>query len=296
MVGVPRVGRRGLVGGAVAAAVATPAGCRRVRPGDARVPTAMAAVRHLAGVVGPRPGTAPSYFRAADWVEARFARLGWEVERQRFTAPGGLSWGEPVDGGDSVNLVAHRGDVRPGKPWLAVGAHLDTVPQSPGAEDNASGIGVLLAVAEAITWRRTRLPVVLIAFGAEEPRGPTDDDHHYGSRAYVDRLTAGQRRSLRGMVSLDRVGVGGAVVIGSAEDGDPLRDELVAAAERAGAPYVVESGQRSSDHWSFVRDGLAGVRLGSTPYAGYHSPADVVSVVDRDQLERAARVVVSWLR
>ena len=85
-------------------------------------------------------------------------------------------------------------------------------------------------------------------------------------------------------------------MIGSAEDGDPLRDELVAAAERAGAPYVVESGQRSSDHWSFVRDGLPGVRLGSTPYAGYHSATDVVSVVDRRQLERAARVVVSWLR
>ena len=137
---------------------------------------------------------------------------------------------------------------------------------------------------------------MLIAFGAEEPRGPTDDDHHYGSRAYVDQLTAGQRRSLRGMVAMDRVGVGSAVVIGSAEDGDPLRDELVAAAERAGAPYVAESGQRSSDHWSFVRDGLPGVRLGSTSYAAYHSPADVVSVVDRAQLERTARVVVSWLR
>lgn len=290
-----RLGRRELVGGAAAAAAGTLAGCRRVRPDDARTAPAMAAVRHLAGVVGPRPGTAPSYFRAADWVTARFGRLGWQVDRQRFPVPGGLSWGEPVDAGDSVNVIAHRGDVRAGTRWLAVGAHLDTVPQSPGAEDNASGIGVLLAVAQAVTWRRTRLPVVLIAFGAEEPRGPTDDDHHYGSRAYVDRLTPEQRRSLRGMVSLDRVGVGDAVVIGSAEDADPLHDELVAAAERAGAPYVVESGQRSSDHWSFVRDGLPGVRLGSTPYAGYHSPGDVVRVVDPRQLERAARVVVSWL-
>lgn len=291
-----RLGRRELVGGTLAAAAGMLAGCRRVRPDDVRVTTVMAAVEHLAGRVGPRPATAPSYFRAARWVESRFERIGWRVDRQRFPAPGGVSWGVPVDGGASVNLVAHRGDVRAGTPWLAVGAHLDTVPQSPGAEDNASGIGVLLAVAEAITWRRTRLPVMLIAFGAEEPRGPTDDDHHYGSRAYVDRLPPARRRSLRGMVSLDRVGVGDAVVIGSAEEDDPLRDELVRAAERAGAPYVVESGQRSSDHWSFVRDGLPGVRLGSTPYAGYHSPGDVVSVVDQDQLERAARVVVSWLR
>jgi len=37
------------------------------------------------------------------------------------------------------------------------------------------------------------------------------------------------------------------------------------------------------------------VRLGSTPYAGYHSAADVPAVVDRDQLERTARTVVAWL-
>jgi aminopeptidase YwaD len=296
MVGAPRIGRRELVIGAVASTVGGLAGCRRVRPDDVEPSIAMDAVRHLAEVVGPRPGTAPPYFRAVDWVVEQFDRLGWQVDRQRFPVPGGFSWVAPVGAGDSVNVIAHRGDVRPGAPWLAIGAHLDTVPQSPGAEDNASGIGVLLTVARAVTWRRTRLPVVLIAFGAEEPRGPTDDDHHYGSRAYVARLTPAQRRSLRGMVSMDRVGVGSAVVIGSAEDGDPLRDELAAAAERAGAPYVVESGQRSSDHWSFVRDGLPGVRLGSTPYAGYHSPSDVVSVVDRSQLERAARVVLSWLR
>ncbi len=296
MVGAPRVGRRELVGGAVAATVGTLAGCRRVRPDDVEAATAMAAVRHLAEVVGPRPGTTPAFFRAAGWVESRFERHGWQVDRQRFAVPGGFSWNAAVDAGDSVNVIARRGDVRAGKPWLAVGAHLDTVPGSPGAEDNASGIGVLLTVARALAWRRTRLPVVLIAFGAEEPRGPTDDDHHYGSRAYVDRLTARQRGSLHGMVAMDRVGVGSAVVIGSAEDGDPLRDELVAAAERAGTPYVAESGQRSSDHWSFVRDGLPGARLGSTPYAAYHSPADVVAVVDRAQLERTARVAVSWLR
>ncbi len=147
MVGAPRVGRRELVGGALAATVGTLAGCRRVRPGDVEASTAMAAVRHLAEVVGPRPGTTPAYFRAAGWVESRFERLGWQVDRQRFAVPGGFSWTAPVDAGDSVNVIAHRGDVRAGKPWLAIGAHLDTVPESPGAEDNASGIGVLLTVA-----------------------------------------------------------------------------------------------------------------------------------------------------
>jgi hypothetical protein len=98
------------------------------------------------------------------------------------------------------------------------------------------------------------------------------------------------------MVALDRVGVGTAVPLGSVEAGDPLRAELERAARRAGVPVVTETGQKSSDHWSFVQEGLPGVRLGSTPYAGYHSPDDVVSVVDPAQLGRAARVVVAWLR
>jgi Zn-dependent M28 family amino/carboxypeptidase len=256
----------------------------------------MAAVRHLAGTIGPRPGTSPAYFRAARWVESRLTELGWTVERQRFPTPAGTSWGVPVPAGPSVNLVATRGDVVPGQPWVLVGAHLDTVPQAPGAEDNASGIGVLLATAEALAGHGTRLPVVLVAFGSEEPRGPTDSDHHYGSTAYVDALTPAARRSLRGMVALDRVGVGDVVPVGSAYEPDALSAELRAAAERAGVPTVADPDQKSSDHWSFVQEGMPGVRLGGTSYAAYHSAGDVPAVVDPAQLERTARVVVSWLR
>ncbi len=205
-------------------------------PDDVRAATAVATVRHLAGDIGPRPGTSPAYFRAAAWVERRLRSLGWDVRRQSFPTPAGVSWGVPVPAGRSVNLVATRRDVRPGRPWLAVGAHLDTVPQAPGAEDNASGIGVLLAVAEATRKTRTRLPVVLLAFGSEEPRGPGDDDHHYGSRAYVAGLGQAQRGALRGMVSLDRVGVGPVVPVSSARGPDRMRAALLAAARRAGVP------------------------------------------------------------
>ena len=268
---------------------------RPVTPGDARIRIALDAIDHLAGRIGPRPGTSPAYFRAADWVEQQLRGSGWDVRRHGFATPAGVSWGVPVRGGRSVNLVATRGDVRPGKPWLLVGAHLDTVPQAPGAEDNASGIGVLLTLADALAERRSRLPLMLVAFGSEEPRGPTDDDHHYGSRAFVDSLTPDQRGSLRGMVAMDRVGVGSTLPIGSTAQPSWLRAELVRAAERAGVDYVAETGQRSSDHWSFVRAGMPGVRLGSTPYAGYHSPDDVPSVIDPAQLERTARTVLAWL-
>ncbi|QBR90919.1 M28 family metallopeptidase [Nocardioides euryhalodurans] len=262
---------------------------------DFRVGRAEAVVRHLAGTIGPRHGTSPAFARAVRWVDAELAGLGYRVEQQRFRAPGGVSWGVPVPAGTSVNVVATPRGFDPARPHLVVGAHLDTVPQAPGAEDNASGVGVLLAAAHAAAQRRTRLPVVWVAFGAEEPRGPTDDDHHYGSRAYVAAMTGRERTAMQGMVSLDRVGVGATVPVGSAGASDPVQQSLLEAARRARVAALPEAESRSSDHWSFVRDGLPAARLGSTSYAAYHSPDDVPAVVDRAQLQRTGRIVLAWL-
>ena len=262
--------------------------------GDVDPAVAVRAVRHLAGRIGPREAPGAAYARAARWVSAELSRLGYDVERQRVDVPAGESWGVPVPSGRSANVVATPTGFDPTRPHLVVGAHLDTVPQAPGAEDNASGVGALLAVAEAASRRSTRLPTVFVAFGAEEPRGDPED-HHYGSRRYVAQLGPQERAAVRGMVSLDRVGVGDRVPVGSANDSDPVQEALLAAARRAGAAAVAESGQRSSDHWSFVRDGLPGARLGSTPYAGYHSSGDVPAVVSAAQLERVGRIVAEWL-
>ena len=266
-----------------------------VRAADLDPSVAERAVRLLAGTIGPRPTTGPAFRRAVTWVSSELRGLGYDVRRQRFAVPDGVSWGIPVPAGRSVNVVATRPGTDLTKPYLLVGAHLDTVPQAPGAEDNASGVGVLLAVAAAAGEGTTRLPLVLVAFGAEEPRGPTDDDHHYGSRAWVTALPAGQRRALRGMLSLDRVGVGSRVPVCSATGGaDAAQAQALRAGRRAGVPTVA-CVNRSSDHWSFVRAGLPGVRLGGTPYAGYHSAADVPGVVSRAQLGRAGRLVLAWL-
>ena len=276
-------------------ATVTPEKRPEVVPDDFDVRRAEAVVGHLAGRIGPRHATSPAYARAAEWVAGSFERLGYRAARQAVDVPGGVSWGVPVPAGESVNVVASPPGFDLAEPHLVVGAHLDTVPQSPGAEDNASGVGVVLAAAAAAADARTRLPVVWVAFGAEEPRGETDDDHHYGSRAYVAAMPPAQRRALRGMVSLDRVGVGGTVPVGSAGDSDPVQRQLLDAARRAGVPAYGDRFQRSSDHWSFVRAGLPGARLGSTSYAAYHSPGDRPGVVNAAQLERTGRLLLAWL-
>jgi Zn-dependent M28 family amino/carboxypeptidase len=98
------------------------------------------------------------------------------------------------------------------------------------------------------------------------------------------------------MVSLDRVGVrAGYVPVCTATDrGNRLRDAVRAAARRAEIPTRICT-NFASDHWSFAKAGIPAIRLGSIPYAGYHSRNDVPRVVDRRQLDRVGRTVWAWL-
>jgi Zn-dependent M28 family amino/carboxypeptidase len=256
----------------------------------------MATVRWLAGRIGPREATTPAYRRAARGVAGRLRDLGYAVARQPLRAPRGVSWGVPVPAGGTWNVVAEPPGFRPRRPHLLVGAHLDTVPQAPGAEDNASGVAVLLELARLAARERTRLSVVFVAFAAEEPRGEGDAMHHFGSRVYVRRMSSPQRRGLQGMVSLDRVGVGTVVPVCTGGV-SPLRvrAQLVRAAGQVGVPVQTCADNASSDHWQFELAGEAVARLGSTPYGGYHSAGDVPSVVRVAQLGRVGRVAWEWL-
>jgi Zn-dependent M28 family amino/carboxypeptidase len=158
-------------------------------------------------------------------------------------------------------------------------------------------VAVLLELARIAAQQRPAIPVQLIAFGAEEPRGSGDSRHHFGSQQHVADLSRAQRRSVRAMVSLDRVGVEARFVPvcrgGSA--GSDLRAELRAAARRVDISTRA-CVNRSSDHWSYEKADIPAVRLGSTPYAGYHSRRDVVSVVDRGQLDKVGRLMWAWLQ
>jgi hypothetical protein len=267
------------------------------RPAPVRVPSfssdrTMADVRRLAAT--PRLATGPEFLRAARWVAERLRDTGYRVTRQTCAVPAGSSWGVPVEAGRAVNVVATPRGFEPGAPYVLVGAHLDTIAVAPGAEDNASGVAVLVETARraAITELSQ---VVFVAFGGEEPRGEGDDEHHFGSRHYVAAMTDVERRNLAGMVSLDRIGVGPTTVAWVAGSGAGVRDALLAGAERLGVPTVVEE-NTGSDHESFADAGLSAARLGGAPYAAYHSTADVPAVVDPDQLLRTGRVLWEWLR
>jgi Zn-dependent M28 family amino/carboxypeptidase len=264
-------------------------------PPEFEVARVLADIRHLAREVGPRHGTSDAYAEAADWVEQRFTELGYTVNRQQVDVPAGTSWGIGVPAGRTPNVIASPPGFDDEAPHRIVGAHLDTVPQAPGAEDNASGVAVMLELARVHV--QSEHPVRFIAFTSEEPRGPGDNRHHFGSRAYVNRLDGAERDAMKAMVSLDRVGARGRAVplctggIGT----DRIRDRLSALARDADVPATLCDDNRASDHWSFERNELPAARVGSIPYAAYHSARDVPKVVDRRQLDRVGAIMSAWL-
>lgn len=252
----------------------------------------LADVRALAGGIGPREATTGAFARAAVLVEDRLRALGYDVRRQPFAVPTGVSWGVSVPAGRSRNVIAEPPSFDPRAPWVVVGAHLDTVPQAPGANDDASGVGMMLELARLAGTRAPATQVVFVAFGAEEPRGGGDDDHHYGSRAFVERLGA-SGEGLVGAVSLDRVGIGDEVRVCTGGLGPRVLARAFLARARALGIEADSCENRASDHWPFEKAGFAGVRLLGADDPAYHTARDLPNVVERAQIARIGRL--AWV-
>jgi hypothetical protein len=255
------------------------------------------ALAHVEEIValGPRDAASRAHASAAAYVAGQLEALGYRVELQGFRVPAGTSWGVRVPAGSSANVVAEPAGFDPGKAHVVLGAHLDTVPQAPGAEDNASGVAVLLELARMLREQPARLPVRLVAFGAEESRGSGASMYAFGSRHYVSDLSLSERRVVHGMVSLDRVGIRAATVPvcfggrGTRALADALRSASAAVPTKA-------CRNRASDHVSFEAVGIPAARIGSVPYPAYHSARDLPHLLDSRQLARTGSVVWSWLR
>ena len=260
------------------------------------VDAVMGGIRALAAI-GPRDAASPAYARAADWVAGELHAAGYRVRKQPFALPAGVSWGVRVPAGRPVNVIADPPGFDPAKPHVVIGAHLDTVPQSPGAEDNASGITTMIELARMARQQPAALPVRFVAFGAEEARGGSGTRYAFGSRHFVASLSAAERRAVRGMVALDRVGVRSTTVpVCSGGRGTARLATAIRAASRAAGVATNGCTNRASDHVSFEAAGIPAVRMGSVPYAAYHSARDVPSVVDPRQLERVGATLWAWLR
>jgi len=114
---------------------------------------------------------------AADFIERELKAANYSVERQRF----------PVeeDGTSADNVIVElRGTTLPGE-IVVIGAHYDSVEESPGADDNASGVAALLALARRFAHEKPRRTLRFVAFANEEP--PHFQTEDMGSLRYATR-------------------------------------------------------------------------------------------------------------
>ncbi|SEP17131.1 M20/M25/M40 family metallo-hydrolase [Aquisalimonas asiatica] len=156
-------------------------------------------VRALAEEIGERNmHTDGSMAATVDWLEQRLGAMGVTPERHVYVLQGGRWAGERA-----VNVVAEVPGTRAADEVVIVGAHYDTVPGSPGANDNASGVAVLLALAAWTRENPQARTVRFIAFANEEQ--PFHQTRDMGSEAYVrDADETGD--AIAAMMALDGLG------------------------------------------------------------------------------------------
>lgn len=271
-------------------------------------------VRHLAGDIGERNVLRPGALKASEnYIRRCFEDLGYEVVLQPTT----------VGGVTSANLEVSRfGSERPGE-IILVGAHYDTVPGSPGADDNGSAVAALLELARLHRDSPSRRSVRFVAFTNEEP--PFFHTRSQGSRIYAE--AARQRGDdIRLMISLEMLGYY------SERPGSqhypplfrwfyPDRGDFIALVSnfrsRAGmrrfarqfressdfplehaATFAAIPGVAWSDHFSFWACGYRAFMVTDTAFfrnPHYHMPSDTPDKLDFERLARATEGISNAL-
>jgi hypothetical protein len=230
--------------------------------------------------LGQRPAGGLNERRAAEIVRRRLATLGYDVTVQRFRLPNGRM---------SRNVVGRTsGPVR-----VIIVAHMDGVHGTQAANDNASGVGVMLTVARFLAGEDG---VLVAAMGAEE-RMVTGSSWHLGSRRLTSGFSAAQKAGVRLALSVDMVGYGPTLNIRGLE-ASPNRSARrllnSAAARDIRASYLRDTGQ--SDHDDLTRGGIPAAWIEWRWDTCWHQPCDRIERLRPNKLRDAGRVVLGAAR
>ncbi len=228
----------------------------------------------------------------------------------------------------SANLIAEVAGSTVGSREIIVSAHLDAYRNSPGADDNATGIGVLIELARFFNTLKERLDarIKFVAFGAEELGV-------LGSRIFVTRHADELRNCILDF-NIDSIGgprgpfvqtLGGVAGL-PARVGESmfpaalmnkaweplhsnwrlLEPRVLPAAQASNHPAwlksliedsantlgikIIQSANAGSDDLSFTQAGVVATAVG---FAGnvQHSPADVVGQVHKENLTTVGKLV-----
>ncbi|HEX5541388.1 MAG TPA: M28 family metallopeptidase [Micromonospora sp.] len=204
---------------------------------------------------------------------------------------------------ESVNVIATRPaqTPAPGDPVVVVGAHLDSVVGAPGANDDASGVGLGLELARVMKSYNTDKELRFAFWGSEE-RGLL------GARHYVNQLSDAEANRIVAMFQADMVAtshLGATHFYAMTNDGrtNVVTDAAVAAGARQGDSSVLPGHFGSSDHVPFAQRGIPAALFIWMHVASwsplvyeieriYHTPEDTIALnISPERMQIALNIV-----
>ncbi|MGP3953047.1 M28 family metallopeptidase [Streptomyces sp. 7N604] len=284
----------GLVVAAPGATAAPPAPAPPAAAPDIPVASVKAHLSELQSIAdansGNRAHGRPGYKASIDYVKGKLDAAGFTTTVQEFTSSGRTGYNLIADwpGGDPDQVVF-------------AGAHLDSVTEGPGINDNGSGSAGVLETALAVS-RANLKPAKHLRFGwwGAEELGLVGSEH------YVDNLPSAERSKISGYLNFDMIGSPNPGYF--VYDDDPQLESVFKDwFEGKGVPTEIETeGDGRSDHASFKDAGIAvgGLFTGASSRksaaqaqkwggtAGqafdrcYHSSCDTSSNIDDTALDR----------
>ncbi|HEX2952114.1 MAG TPA: M28 family metallopeptidase [Armatimonadota bacterium] len=243
----------------------------------------MAHVYELAGRIGVRKSGTAAEDEAANYIANSLRCWGYMVRIQRVDIEGKAV---------TQNIIASRSTRDVGQVML-IGAHIDSKPPSPGANDNASGMAVMLELAYLLKDIDLAVPCIFVGFGAEEMVDRNKDHHHYGSRALAGDESF--RSSIYYMTSLDMVGVGNILYLETRGHNTEWRDSLAAIAQQKKYPIQVGRGKAWSDHEAFEKYGIPAAYIHWEKDTHYHKKTDTPDRIDPTVLVKTTELMVRAL-
>ena len=259
----------------------------------------------LAGEIGDRNLYAYENLNAAaDFIEASFAAAAHEVSRQAYE----------IDEKVFYNIEAELKGVEKPEEILVFGAHYDSVPGCPAANDNGTGVVAVLALARAFAGKKTERTLRFVAFANEEP--PHFQSKNMGSWVYAKRCRQREEKIV-GMLTPETIGcysdekgsqkypfpfnlfypsTGNFIAfVGNLSSRKLVRNSVGTfrrhvkfPSEGAALPEFIPAAGLS-DHWAFWQEGYEGLMITDTAfyrYQYYHTAEDTPDKIDYDRLAR----------
>ena len=151
-------------------------------------------VDRVAGLIGPRTLRRPSSIEATiGYLKGEWGGMGQIVHDETYDALGD----------EATNLIVEKSGTKRAGEIVLLGAHYDTTSSTPGADDNASAVAVLLEVSRLLKGHRGKRTARYVAFACEE--APYFNLDSMGSQHHARRARERGDR-LVGMLCLEMVG------------------------------------------------------------------------------------------